>query len=161
MDRFDQIFCSEPHQTALMNTIRSPEYTDHDNNSVMRSIDGISSLKSLFSDILNDLEFKNELKKGEDSVKNALYICILDILKDRLGVTDFKYPTQRDFMVAYGEKFEKESDTEKGLLWKSANWMWILFKMVRPNANQGLALPVVTKFVEGWNGRIILFKNIT
>lgn len=121
------------------------------------STDGISTLQSLFQDILDDLGIPKKslyLKKGEDSVINALYICILDMLRDKLVAEDFKYTTRFEFMIAYENVFKDESDKEKELLWQTANWMCILFKMVRANANLGLAIEVVSKLLEGWNGKI-------
>ena len=139
-----------------MNTIHNSQYGNYPDSTRTQLFDGISSLESLFQDILNDLGIERKtLTKGNDAVINALYICILDMLKDTLVSTDFKYPTREEFMRVYGLKFIAETDQEKTLLWQSANWMWILFKMIKPNANLGLALPVVSKLVEGLNGRIM------
>ena len=154
--RLAQIFASDPHRTALMNAIHSPQRSEFSEllNTYTKPKDGISTLQSLFQDILDDLGVsKKSLKKGEDAVLNALYICILDMLKDKLEAEDFKYPTRVDFMLAYGKKFVNESDKEKELLWQSANWMCILFKMVKANANLGLTIEVISKLLEGWNGK--------
>jgi hypothetical protein len=95
---------------------------------------------------------KKNLKKGEDALINAFYICILDMLKSKLTPEDFKYPTIDDFMREYGEHFATESNKEKNLLWKSANWMFILFKIIPANKNSGLTMEVIPKLLEGWNG---------
>ena len=145
------------HRLAMMAYIRDKcAKFQMDLTTTCKPIDGISTLQSLFQDILDDLGVsKKSLEKGEDAVINTLYICILDMLKDKLAPEDFKYPTEVEFMHAqdYEEKFAAESDEEKELLWRWANWMWILFKMVKANANKGLVLPVISKLLEGWNGK--------
>ena len=95
---------------------------------------------------------KKTLKKGEDALINSFYICILDMLKSKLTTEDFKYSQIEDFMSVYGEQFAKESNREKNLLWQTANWMFILFKIVPANKSTGLAMEVVPKLLEGWHG---------
>ena len=92
------------------------------------------------------------MKKGEDALINSFYICILDMLKSKLTTEDFKYSQIEDFMSVYGEQFAKESNREKNLLWQTANWMFILFKIVPANKSTGLAMEVVPKLLEGWHG---------
>ena len=143
-----------------MATIRSLQ--NEDLELITTPEDGISTLQSLFQDVLNDLGVsKKSLKKGEDAVINALYICILAMLKDKLVAEDFKYPTRDAFMQVYGEKFAAESDLEKDLLWQTANWMCILFKIVKANANQGLTMAVIPKLLEGWNGKELCLVVLT
>ena len=130
-----------------------------------RRDDRISTLDSLYQDILDDLGGAPEvsLKKGDDvfyALITALYLCILVILKDKLVPGDFKYPTEVEFMQAYDNKFAKESDKEKNLLWQSANWMSILFKIVKASANQGLALAVIPKLLEGLNSKDLNLEMI-
>ena len=150
--RLAQIFESEQHRTTFMDTIHSLQ--EEDLELIIKPEDGISTLQSLFQDVLDDLRVpKKSLKKGEDAVINALYICILDMLKDKLVAEDFKYPTRDDFMRIYGEKFACESDREKTILWQTANWMWILFKMITAKKNTGLTIEVIPKLIEGWNGK--------
>eukprot|EP01036_Dinobryon_divergens_P029457 gene29457-38554_t len=152
--RLTQIYESEYHRNALMATIRSLQNEDLD--LITTPEDGISTLQSLFQDVLDDLRVpKKSLKKGDDAVINALYICILDMLKDKLVAEDFKYPTRDAFMQVYGEKFAAESDREKTILWQSANWMYILFKMITAKKNTGLTIEVIPKLVEGWSAKYI------
>ena len=95
------------------------------------------------------------MKKGEGALINAFYICILDLLKSRLITAQefFKYPKIEEFLQVHGEKFAKESNKEKQLLWQTANWAHILFKMtIRAKTNRGLAMEVIPKLVEGWRG---------
>ena len=118
----------------------------------------VSSLYSLFTDVLADLKLsKKSLKKGENAVINVLYICILDLLKTKLEPEDFKYHTRFEFMLTYGEVFHEETDKEKYLLWQSANWMNILFKLCRAKTNLGLTIEVISKFLEGWDGNSFFF----
>ena len=92
------------------------------------------------------------MKKGEDALINSFYICILDMLKSKLTMEDFKYPQIEDFMRVYGEQFAIESNREKMLLWQTANWMFILFKIVPANKSTGLTMEVIPKLLEGWHG---------
>ena len=114
---------------------------------------GISTIQSLYQDVLEDINLpKKDLKKGEDALINALYVCILGILKLKLSTTDLKYPTIDDFLQVYGEEFKYESENEKFLLWETANWMQVLFKITTARKNTGLTIQVVPKVVEGWKG---------
>ena len=96
---------------------------------------------------------RKSLKKGEGALINTFFICILDMLKSRLTDHDLKYPTIADFLHVYGEKFGREPHKEKELLWQTANWAHVLFKMIKARTNAGLALEVLPKFVEGWHGK--------
>ena len=84
----------------------------------------------------------------------ACYVCILDMLRSKLGNDDFKYGTLNDFMgvKVYAKKFVGVSNLEKEKLRQTANWMHIFFKMVPAIRNKGLTIPVVSKLVEGWHG---------
>lgn len=110
--------------------------------------------------MLDDINLpRKELKKGEDALINALYVCILDILKLKLTAADLKYPTIDDFLKVYGEEFKYESENEKYLLWETANWMQVLFKITTARKNTGLTIQVVPKVVEGWKGESQLCYN--
>lgn len=121
---------------------------------------GISTIQSLYQDVLDDINLpRKELKKGEDALINALYVCILDILKLKLSTADLKYPTIDEFFKVYGEEFKYESENEKFLLWETANWMQVLFKITTARKNTGLTIQVVPKVVEGWKGESLLQRN--
>ena len=148
----------------MMKTIQSSQQEEM---ALERPGGRISTLNSIFEDILRDIGGvpKEYLKKGadcNDALITVLYLCILVVLRDRLLPGDFKYPTQVDFMCvqAYREEFASESATEKELLWQSANWMSILFKIVKANANLGLAMAVVPKLVEGWDGNVLNLEMV-
>lgn len=116
----------------------------------------ISTLPSIFQDILDDLRVdRKSLKKGEASVMNAFYVCILQILTTYLDQDDLQYSRFEDFLLAYGDKFESETENEKTLLWQTANWMNILFKLTTARKNTGLTMQVIPKLVEGWNTKYI------
>jgi len=120
---------------------------------------GISTIQSLYQDVLDDINLpRKDLKKGEDALINALYVCILGILKLKLSTADLKYPTIDDFLKVYGEEFKYESENEKFLLWETANWMQVLFKITTARKNTGLTIQVVPKVVEGWKGAF--FPNV-
>jgi hypothetical protein len=84
----------------------------------------------------------------------ACYICILDMLRGKLGNDDFKYGSLNDFMGVkiYADKFVGVPNLEKEKLRQTANWMHIFFKMVPAIRNKGLTILVVSKLVEGWHG---------
>ena len=103
---------------------------------------------------------KKSLRKdesGKDCLINAFYICILDMLSSSGAVTidDYKFRTVEDFLqVPDYNIFAMLSIPirERQLLWMTANWMFIFFKMVPSKGNMGLAKNVVSKLLEGWDG---------
>lgn len=92
-----------------------------------------------------------------------MYICILDMLKAKLGDDDFKYPKISDFMAVkvYADNFVGASNKEKERLRQTANWMHIFFKMISANRNKGLSIQVVSKLLEGWNGIAFISTEIS
>ena len=88
------------------------------------------------------------------------------MLKSKLRDSDFKYPTIQDFfgVNVYFERFDTMPQREQDLLWQTANWMYIFFKIfsTTTNRNKGLRIPakrkkgfaleVISKLVEGWSG---------
>ena len=107
-------------------------------------------------------KIEKTLKKDGELI-TALYICILDMLKAKLGVDDFKYPKMSDFMSVkvYADNFVGASNKEKERLWHSANWMHIFFKIVSANRNKGLSIQVISKFLEGWDGIASILTEIS
>ena len=101
---------------------------------------------------------KKSLRKdesGKDCLINAFYICILDMLSSSGAVTidDYKFRTVEDFLqVPEYNIFAMLPIRERQLLWMTANWMYIFFKMVPSKGNVGLAKNVVSKLLEGWDG---------
>lgn len=95
---------------------------------------------------------------GEDSLINAFYICILDMLRSTIiTADDFKYLTIEDFLRVY-KMFRDQSNKDKTLLWQTANWSFIFFNMIPAKKNIGLAKNVIPKFLEGWNGRCFAYS---
>ena len=101
---------------------------------------------------------KKSLRKdesGKDCLINAFYICILDMLSSSGAVTidDYKFRTLEDFLqVPEYNIFAMLPIRERQLLWMTANWMFIFFKIVPSKGNVGLAKNVVSKLLEGWDG---------
>ena len=94
-------------------------------------------------------------ESGKDCLINAFYICILDMLSSSGAVTidDYKFRTVEDFLqVPEYNIFAMLPIRERQLLWMTANWMFIFFKMVPSKGNVGLAKNVVSKLLEGWDG---------
>eukprot|EP01035_Chromulina_nebulosa_P015909 gene15909-21082_t len=153
--RIQKIFDNENYKKLLIDTIRGlPEDGSFFVTCGLER--GISTIQSLYQDVLDDINLpRKELKKGEDALINALYVCILDILKLKLTTADLKYPTIDDFLKVYGEEFKYESENEKFLLWETANWMQVLFKITTARKNTGLTIQVVPKVVEGWKVKYI------
>ena len=116
------------------------------------STGGFSTPKSLFLDVLNDLSIHpKSLNMGEDQPIYFMFVCLLDMLKGKLQPSDFKYKTRADFLNKYLYPPDVP-DLEKELLWQSANWMNVLFKLRRANASLTLTIGVIAKFVEGLRG---------
>ena len=148
--RIQNIFSSEYHQQLLICTVSGKELPYCETFNILQNI---STIQSLYQDVLDDIRLsKKALKKGEDSIINALYVCLLDLLKLKLSNSDLKYPTKDSFLRVYGEKFQFESEREKTLLWETANWMAVLFKMTTARKNTGLTIQVIPKVVEDWTG---------
>ena len=93
---------------------------------------------------------------GNDCLINAFYICILDMLRTSVVTTDdYKYRTIEDFLQAPDYSIFAQlplPSKEKQLLWLTANWMCIFYRMVSSKGNMGLAKNVVSKLLEGWEG---------
>ena len=85
----------------------------------------------------------------------ALWVCLLEAVKNHLSNSALKYPTLEDFLNAYPGRFASESLEEQINLWHTANWMVILFKLIPAKKNKGLALQVVPKLIEGWDAKYV------
>jgi len=146
--RVNKMFTNEVCWKALLNTLQGYESERiYDPN--------YSSIERLYDDVLDDINIpKKSLKKGDDALINALYVCLLDLFKLKLTDADLKYTTREQFLKAYEGKFDFESEHEKTLLWQTANWMSVLFKMVTARKNTGLTIQVIPRLLEGWEGII-------
>jgi hypothetical protein len=148
------IFENDLRRTAFINDIRgktAPAIIDLPLNDSR-----YYTLQTLFDDVLKDIyTTKKSIKASGNLLLSVLYVCILDMLKDILVAEDFKYPTILSFTQVYGKIFPHESDKETELLWKTANWMVIFFRLVRAKANLGLTLDVIPKLLEGWSAKYI------
>lgn len=91
----------------------------------------------------------------EGALMYALWVALLSVLRKKLKKNDYKYQTLEDFLAAYPGQFDTESDTEKILLWQTANWMSILFQMITARKNKGLAMMIIPKLVEGWDAKYV------
>jgi len=79
----------------------------------------------------------------------------LYVMKEHITEDEFKYKTCEEFLDAYGGWFASESEKEKNLLWQTANWMDLLFKMITARKNKGLAMVVIPKVVEGFDAKYV------
>jgi len=85
----------------------------------------------------------------------ALWYVILEAIKKIIKVRDMKFPTLDSFLTAYEDRFSSEPEPEKIVLWQTANWMSLLFKMITARKNKGLAMQVIPKVCEGWDAKYI------
>eukprot|EP01036_Dinobryon_divergens_P027714 gene27711-36530_t len=151
--RLQQIFDSKRHSDRFICTIRGSIREA----SRVSSDEGVSTFETLFHDALKDIQVDKATLKKDGDLITALYICILDMLKAKLGNDDFKYPKMSDFMgvKVYGDNFDGASSKEKERLRQSANWMHIFFKMVSVNRKKGLSIQVISKLLEGWDVKYV------
>ena len=107
-----------------------------------------------------------KVNSSKDCLINAFYICILDMLRSSGAVTidDYKFRTVEDFLQNPDYNIFAMSSIpirEKQLLWMTANWMSIFFKMVPSKGNMGLGINVVSKLLEGWDGNLFFIFTST
>ena len=105
------------------------------------------------------IDRREQLQKDKRVVA-ALWVCVLESFKAHTTLKDMKYDTLEKFMLVYrsfGDNvstIEQESEKEKINLWHTANWMNVLLSMVPARKSKDLAIQVVPKVVEGWEGNI-------
>lgn len=85
----------------------------------------------------------------------ALWVIILRGVSNYLPETELKYPTYEDFNSVYGSHYRQEDETELNHLWRTANWMNVLFNLLPAKKNKGLVMLVVPRFVEGWHVKYV------
>ena len=145
--RVNLMFESSLHRFFIISTINGDECETR--------VLGLSTLGSLFDDVLTDINTpKRSLQKGQYALKNALFVCILGLLKLNLVDEELKYPSIEVFLRShiYRGRYDSESESEKKILFQTANWVNILFKLVRSNGNSDFAITVVPRLLEGWRG---------
>lgn len=91
----------------------------------------------------------------EGAMLCALWVIILRGIKNYITDEQFKYPTMNDFLEHFQEFFPHDEESELQNLWKTANWMHILFEMMPAKKNKGLAMLVVPRFVESWTVKYV------
>jgi len=91
----------------------------------------------------------------EGPVIQAFWIIFLAITKRNLKESDYKYADINEFLFAYNGLFDNQNELEQELLWKTANWMSFLFKIIPARKNKGLVIQVIPKLVEGWDVKYI------
>ncbi|KAJ1415499.1 hypothetical protein B484DRAFT_454518 [Ochromonadaceae sp. CCMP2298] len=99
------------------------------------------------------LDLSNVHKDG--TLLCALWYVILEAIKKMIRLRDMKFPSLDSFLTAYGDRFSSEPESEKIVLWQTANWMSLLFLMITARKNKGLAMQVVPKVCEGWDAKYI------
>ena len=101
---------------------------------------------------------KREAIQREKRLVAALWVILLECFKNEINTNDLKYPTLESFLHVYknyGDNIStiaQESENEKICLWHTANWMAILLSMVPARKSKDLAIQVVPKLIEGWDG---------
>lgn len=109
--------------------------------------------------LCNDLtSLRNDVLK-EGSVLSAMWVIFLRIYWDTFPSEisgEYKYKSIEDFQKKYRGCFPKASSKEVEHLWKIANWMNILFRMIPARGNKCFYLHVVPKLVEGFDVKYIL-----
>lgn len=116
---------------------------------------------NLYGDILRDINVHKLWKKNSGHLICAFYVWILHLLKMHLKPEDFKYNANEgyySYRSVYGSTFDSETAEEQIKLFQTANWMSVFFHLVPAEHNTCLAMKVVTKFLEGWEGNYEQFK---
>eukprot|EP01036_Dinobryon_divergens_P036726 gene36726-47879_t len=158
---FKQTFDCEADSKSLLSSIRFSDHNKPANNYLASPI-----LQNLITGICSEL--KQVDQKNLKVLKTSICVFILETLRSKLRNSDFKYPTIQDFfgVHVYVERFDTMPEREQDLLWQTANWMHIFFK-VFPNIskykefkipvkrNKGFALEVISKLVEGWDAKYV------
>jgi len=91
----------------------------------------------------------------------AIYVWLLHLLKMHLHPEDFKYSTKDgDYREVYSDKFDSQSEEEQTKLFQTANWMGIFFQLVPAMHNKIMAVNVVPKFLEGWEGKLCVSPTL-
>ena len=88
----------------------------------------------------------------------ALWVILLSELSKVMSLNQLKYPTFDSFRSTYISStkfFTNEPIEEQHHLWHTANWMFILFKIIPAKKNKGLAMQVVPKMIEGWDVKYV------
>lgn len=105
---------------------------------------------------------KRELIQREKKIYAALWVILLECFRQHVSNDDLKYPTLESFLQvykSYGDNIStisQESETEKRNLWQTANWMIVLLSMVPPKKSKDLAIQVIPKLIEGWEGQFTI-----
>lgn len=117
-------------------------------------VSGFHSDMNLF-DIAEAIDLDISALHKEGPVMYALWVVMLSVLKRHYKLEDLKYPSLDSFLETYSGYFDREPEDEKERLWHTANWMSILFTLITPRKNKGLAMQVIPKLVEGWNTKYV------
>lgn len=91
----------------------------------------------------------------EGPMLSALWVTVLRGVDQYITETDLKYPTYEEFLAVYGAHYRQEEETELTNLWKTSNWMNVLFHLLPAKKNKGLIMLVVPRFVEGWHVKYV------
>jgi hypothetical protein len=103
---------------------------------------------------------KRDNIQREKRVVTAFWLCLLECFRKHTTIQDMKYPTMASFLQvyrSYGDNVStiaQESEKEKINLWQTANWMTVLLSMVPARKSKDLAIQVVPKLIEGWEGNV-------
>ena len=134
--------------------------------SIDASITNKFNMQSIYFTVLEGVGIsveKREAIQREKRLVAALWVILLECFRNETNINDLKYPTLENFLriyKSYGDNIStiaQESEKEKISLWHTANWMAVLLSMVPARKSKDLAIQVVPKLIEGWDGIQYIF----
>ena len=93
----------------------------------------------------------NDITKCNKRLVLLTILKLLRVVCSRRPRIKLKYNIN-SFLEVY-DVFENYDQDDLKRLWHSANWMDVLFQIIKPKHNKGLALDVVSKFIGIAHGR--------
>lgn len=154
---------TQSNDIDLATIVADPIFSDEEKDLIKRfseetnrriEVSGFHSDMNLF-DIAEAIDLDISALHKEGPVMYALWVVMLSALKAHYKMEELKYPTVDSFLETYSGYFDREPEDEKERLWHTANWMSILFTLITPRKNKGLAMQVIPKLVEGWNTKYV------
>ena len=122
-------------------------------------VNGIERGYDIFS-LLEESKLHSWVVQNRDGpVLMTVWVVFLRVMSQRMDEDSmrrlFKYQTRSEFLRAYGGTFDDHPLHIQITLFHIANWMSILFTMMSPRKNKGLAINVVCKMVEGFGAKYV------
>lgn len=138
-------YCTTSHKEMLMECIRLVQ---------QQNVNELVEAEHIIVGVRNILRERKFLQPA-----TPFYLALLFIIKIWTNVEYcLKYATLEEFLIDF-EIFVHRDIAQQRKLWKTNNWMHILFKLIPAKGYFGLALASVSKLVEGSEANYIRGKG--